>query len=303
VTTFDEIHTNAEGYRKDYTELKKLCLQLAEEKAKGNPVVSWFRLRRRRIAQVLDPMRAEIESRIRAETQQIEKSDKGLSNVKRANQAVQSSQFARAQKIIDESADITGDIKLHYSGEAIDQIAFVESELKKARHNSASNINYLNKTLQHVDYTKELFNSTQRAKDIDHSAFDSAINTINHRKSVLDIDVPYLKEVPPTYDNKVVQSVHDEIRSVVQRIDGRYPMRLFSAALRINRIVIHDVGNDRGSRAFTNRANEIDANVNESIDAFNTKYWQITGQRWERIGTNKHGYRHVAATHPKVKSL
>lgn len=303
MTTFTQIHDNADGYRKDYTELKNLCLQVAEEKGKGDPVVSWFRLRNRRTAQILDPMKEEIEARINKEEQNIEEADKGLSNIKKAKQAAQNNQIRVAQRLIDESGKLVNDLKLSSSDESLDQLSNAERELSRIRSNAVGNISSLKKASQNVDQAKDLFVSTQKAKEIDHEAFSSAINTINNQKNKLDIDVPYLKEVPPTYDNSIINNLHEAIRAVVKRIDSRHPMRLFSSAIQTNRTIIHDVGNDRGRRAFTNRAGEIDARVNEAIEAFNSKYWQITGQRWERIGTNTHGYRYVGSTHSRIKTI
>ena len=71
MTTFGEIHSNAEGYKNDFNELNKLVLRVAEEKAKGEPLVTWFRLRNRRIAQVLDPMKEEVKSKSKYEKRRV----------------------------------------------------------------------------------------------------------------------------------------------------------------------------------------------------------------------------------------
>lgn len=304
--TFDDIHENATGYRNDFAELNKLCLKLANEKIKGEPVVSWFRLRNRRIVQVLDPMKDELELRIRKETDRGEELDNSLNAVKKSRNAVQSNQLIYAQRIISEQVESVTEesIKLsRNSDEAIDQLFSLERSLKRERTTLSNNISFYKKASKNVDRVKSLFSSVRRAKDIDHETFTNAINSINHQKNMLDIDVPDLKELPATYDKNVIKGLHEEIRAVVARIDNRYPMKLFAAAIRVNRIIIHDVGNDRGRRAFTNRSNELIKHTNEAIDKFNNKYWQITGQRWERIGRNKHGYKKVVATHSKIKSI
>src|SRR5699024_8483540 len=128
--------------------------------------------------------------------------------------------------------------------------------------------------------------------------------TINQQRSAPNIDVPYLKELPDTYEQPLTEDLHAKTRAVVARIVGSHPMKLFASRTHVNRRIIHDVANDRRRKAFTNRCAELDKSVNEAIDKFNGKYWQITGFRWERIGpSNKHGYRYVGATHSKIKTI
>lgn len=300
MTTFSQIHDNASGYRNDYLELNNLCLQVSNEKKKGDPVVSWFRLRNRRIVQVLEPMKEELESRIKKETEEVENFYKGLEDVKKARNAIQNNKLLNAQRIISEQTDI----KLSQNtDEAMSELSNLERQIKKDRTILINNISYYKKSSQNVDRVKDIFSSVRRAKDIDYQIFSSAIASINHQKKTLDINVPDLKELPQTYDKAIIDDLHAKIRAVISRIDSRYPMKIFAPAIRVNRVIIHDVGNDRGSRAFNNRSEEILRNVNEAIDIFNNKYWQITGQRWERISTNTHGYRSVASTHSKVKSI
>lgn len=294
MTTFSQIHDNASGYRDDFLELKQLCEQVSNEKAKGEPMVTWFRLRNRRIVQVLDPMKKELQDRIKKES-----NTEDLENIKKAKNAVKSNQISLAQRIINEQ-----DIKLSNNpDEALNDLNNLEREKNKEKDRAANNISYYKKAIQNTDSVKNLFTSTRRTKDIDYEMFSSAISSINHQKRTLDIDVPDLKELPDTYDKSVIDDLHGKIRAVVSRVDSRYPMKLFAAAVRVNRVIIHDVGNDRGRRAFMNRANELERHVNEAIDMFNNKYWQITGQRWERIGRNRHGYKSVGATHSKIKSI
>lgn len=294
MTTFSQIHDNATGYRNDFLELKKLCIQVSNEKAKGEPMVAWFRLRNRRIAQVLEPMKNELQNRIKKES-----NIEGLEKIKKAKSAIKRNEMSVAQKLVNEQ-----DIDLSNNpDEALNDLNNLERETKKEQDRAATNINYYKKAIQNVDSVINLFTSTKRTKDIDYERFSSAIASINHQKRTLDIDVPDLKELPGTYDKSIIDDLHGKIRAVVSRIDGRYPMKLFSPAIRVNRLIIHAVGNDRGRKAFMNRANELDTHVNEAIDTFNNKYWQITGQRWERISSSGHGYRFVGATHSKVKSI
>lgn len=294
MTTFSQIHDNASGYRNDFLELKQLCIQVSNEKAKGEPMVAWFRLRNRRIAQVLEPMKKELQDRIKKES-----NIEGMENIKKAKNAIKRNEVIAAQKIVNEQ-----DIKLSNNpDEALSDLNNLERETKKAQDRAANNVTYYRKAIQNVDSVINMFTSTKRTKDIDYERFSSAIASINHQKRTLDIDVPDLKELPGTYDKSVIDNLHGKIRAVVARIDGRYPMKLFSEAVRVNRLIIHAVGNDRGRKAFMNRANELDKHVNKAIDTFNGKYWQITGQRWEKIARDKHGYKTVRPTHSKVKSI
>src|SRR5699024_7315849 len=130
-----------------------------------------------------------------------------------------------------------------------------------------------------------------------------AIASINHQKRTLDIDVPDLKELPGTYDKSVIDNLHGKIRAVVARIDGRYPMKLFSEAVRVKRLIIHAVGNDRGRRAFMHRANAVERHVNEAAGIFNGKYREVAGQGWEEKARDTHVYTAVIPTHSTVESI
>lgn len=304
MTTFSEIYDNALGYRNDFQRLNQLVLEVSNEKAKGEPLVSWFRLRNRRIAQVLDPMRKELDDRIKKGEERAEELRSGLDAVRKARINVQNNQLANAQKVLFSVENVLDEkIKFRNSDEAMDRLSSLENTLKKERIKSDNEIGYCKTVSKNVDRAKELFTSTRRTKDMDLEAFSSAINSINHQKNTLNIDVPDLKELPDTYDEKYIEDLHTQIRTVVAQIDSRYRMRLFADAVQTNRIIIHDVGNDRGKRAFKNRSDELIRFTNEAIEKFNTKYWQITGQRWERVGTNSHGYRTVAATHSKINKI
>lgn len=305
MTTFSQIYDNALGYRNDFQKLNKLVLELANEKSKGDPLVSWFRLRNRRVVQVLDPMKRELDDRIKKEATRAEELQSGLEAVKKARINVQNNQLSNAQKILSEQVENVLDekITLRNPDEAMDRLASLENTLKKERTKSNNDAGYYKMVSKNVDSAKELFTSTRRTKDMDLEAFSAAISSINHQKNTLDIDVPDLKELPDTYDKNYIADLHLKIRAVVAQIDSRYPMKLFADAVRTNRIIIHDVGNDRGKRAFTNRSEELVRYTNEAIEKFNNKYWQITGQRWERVGTNRHGYRSVKATHSRISKI
>lgn len=304
MTTFSEIYDNANGYRNNFHKLNKLVLELANEKSKGDQLVSWFRLRNRRIAQVLNPMKKELDDKIRRETERAERLRSGQEAIKKARIYVQNNQFSNAQKLLEQVESVLEEkIKLRNQDEAMDKLNSLERTIKKERAKSNNDVGVYKTASKSVDRAKELFTSTRRTKDIDYEAFSRAISNINHQKNTLDIDVPDLKELPVTYDKNHIADLYTQIRAVVAEIDSRYPMKLFAAAVKTNRIIIHDVGNDRGKRAFRNRSEELMRYTNQAIETFNNKYWQITGQRWEKIGRNRHGYRKVRATHPRISKI
>lgn len=306
MTTFGDIHSNAEGYRNDLSRLNELVLKVAEEKAKGEPLVTWFRLRNRRIVQVLNPMQEELKKRIKDEKRKVASISQCTFSLKRVRSLVESQQYEQASRILNESLEMIIDETIHLANDtdrSIEQISSVEQRLKSERVKSTNNINYYVSAEKNVTRVKDLFSSTRTTKEIDIPAFDEAIKSINTQIKMLDINVPELKNLPETYDKQVINSLHEEIRATVKLIDSRYPMKLFAKSVRTIRIIIHDVGNDRGKRAFNNRSNELITYTNEAIDTFNTKYWQITGQRWERVGRNQWGYRGVKPTHPKVNLI
>lgn len=303
MTTFGEIHGNAEGYRNDFSRLNELVLQVAQEKAKGEPLVAWFRLRNRRIAQVLDPMKEEVQSRIKDEKKKITMIRQSFSTSKKVTSLVEREQFEQAEHILNEVTEELFDDTTHLKRDidaSKEEINRMERQLKTERGKASATITDYHVVIKNVEQTKELFSSTRTTKEIDISAFHDAIQRINHHIERLDIDVPELKGLPETYDKQVTASLHEEIRTVIQAIDSRYTMKLFAKPLKTVRTVIHDVGNDRGRKAFQNRSKEILEGVNEALEIFNTKYWQITGQRWERVGRNQWGYKAVKATHPKI---
>lgn len=303
---FSVIHENAQGYRNDFKELHDLLLQLSEEKGKGQPLVSWFRLRNRRIAQVLKPMHSEVSQLIRKERKKEEYYLEAFDGLRQAKQAVEGNKITYAEIILSEKVARYFKIENHLSTEknkAMQELISLESQLKKRFSLVENNMKYLEKVLRDIESTIDLFASTKRTKDIDIDEFSTAISVINKEKNDLDLQLPDLKELPETYSKTVVENLHDQIRMKISDIDARYNMKIFEQPKKRLRIIVHDISNDRGMKAFNNRANEIETLTNESINIFNKKYWQITGQRWERVGTNSHGYRTVAATHDQIEEI
>lgn len=306
MTTFGEIHSNAEGYRNEFRQLNDLVLRVAQEKAKGEPLVTWFRLRNRRIEQVLDPMKEELQSRIKEEKQKRTTIRQSSSNLKRVMTFVERGQLKKAEHLLNEVIENVLEESIHLTGDIDSSKEVIESvkrQVKVEQEKASVRIKDYETVMKQVTSTKELFSSTRTTKEIDVPAFSEAIQRMNQQIQRLDIQVPELKELPEMVDKQAIEALHGEIRAVVQEIDSRYPMKLFAKPLKTIRTVIHDVGNDRGRRAFQNRSKEIIEGANEALETFNGKYWQITGQRWERVGRNQWGYKEVKATHPKIQLI
>lgn len=303
---FSVIHENAQGYRDDFKALYNLLIMVSEEKGKGGPLVSWFRLRNRRVAQVLKPMEAEVRDRIKFEEKKEEYYLESLQGLTQAKRAAEENKITLAEIILTEKVANHFKIDTHLpkeKNESLQRLNSLESQIKKKFSLLENNVNFLKKVLRDVEWTIELFTSTKRTKDIDIDEFSAAISVINKEKNDLDLQLPDLKELPETYNKEVIENLHEQVKEQVSNIDGRYYMRIFDKPRKKLRTIIHDVSNDRGMKAFSNRANEIEELTNESLDIFNKKYWQITGQRWERIGTNQHGFRTVNATHDEIEKI
>lgn len=303
MTTFSEIRDNALGYKKGLNNLNSLVLQLSAEKQKGEPLVTWFRLRNRRVAQVIDPAIQELKQRIKDEKRRVANISKSVFTLKRVNNLVESQQIELANRFLNESIEkiLEETIVLSKNVDtSIEQLEIVKQELNSEKSKSINNINYYDSSEKKLDKIKQLLLSTRTTKEIDIPAFTEAINSVNSLIKILDIDVPEMKQLPDTFDKNKIQSLHEEIRSVVGEIDSRYKMKLFADSIRVVRIIIHDVGNDRGRRAFNKRSEELIETTEEAVQKFNNKYWQITGKRWERTGREQWGYVTVKPTHQPI---
>lgn len=297
---FDVIYNNAHGYRDDLEELNNVVNQLITEKQKGEPLVSWFRQRNRQIAQVLDPMREKIEKKKSEETSRGEELSNALDKIKRAKSEIEDNEKEHAQQILS-TDDNLNEIRLStHTRQAIEQLDTKQKQVQKEHSSLHINDEYYNEVIKNCERVKELFSNTRHAVDINVTEFSNAIDSINRQKNRLDIDVPDLKQVPETYDSSLITSLHDKIREIVSVIDSRYPMGIYEKPKKVVRIIIHDVGNNRGHRAFKNRSNELISNTNESISLFNGKYWQITGIKYEG---RKLIPRAVGASHSKIPNI
>lgn len=303
MTTFSEIRENALAYKNGLNNLNNLVLELSAEKQKGEPLVTWFRLRNRRVAQVIDPAIQELKQRIKDDKKRVANISKSSFSLKRVTNLVESQQIDLANRFLNESIEkiLEDSIVLSKNIDAsIEQLESVKQDLKSEQNKAINNINYYSSSEKKLEKIKELLLSTRTTKDIDIPAFTEAINIVNDLIKILDIDVPEMKQLPDTFDKNKVQSLHDDIRSVIREIDSIYKMKLFADSIRVVRIIIHDVGNDRGRRAFNKRSEELLETTEEAVQKFNEKYWQITGQRWQRIAREQWGYVNVRATHQPI---
>lgn len=305
---FDVRHENVQQYRSNFFRLNTLLLRLADEKGKGDPLVSWFRLRNRRVAQVLEPMKHQVVSRIATEEERLFTISNALNELRRVNNAIRSNRDAFARRVFDESiAPVLNDsFRLSLQQDrAFEQINEIEQKFRRDLRMIQNDIDFLNQVSTNVDRVKELFTNTRRTIDIDIEEFSNAISSVNQQIKLLDLDVPELKELPETFDKNVVASLHEEIRAVIAEIESQYKMGLLDdyGIKTVYRTIIHDVGNNRGKKAFMNRSNELVSYANEFIKRHNKKYWQITGLRWERIGREAWGYVRVAPTHEPIAEI
>ncbi|MGO2544630.1 MAG: hypothetical protein ACTH7G_01260 [Leuconostoc mesenteroides] len=100
-----------------------------------------------------------------------------------------------------------------------------------------------------------------------------------------------------------IDELHANIHEHISSLKSIYEMKTF-ADLReaVNRLA-RDVSDSRGSRAFSNRLQELESSANAGVERFNGTYWQITGQRWERKNGEVHGYTSVTPTHAPVSKV
>ncbi|MDR0289106.1 MAG: hypothetical protein LBH78_03580 [Rickettsiales bacterium] len=306
MTSFDDIHENVEGYKKDVEILSQTLEDVCQEKQKNADLVAWFRLRKRMIKQSLEPMQSEIDDRISQSKNNIKAVSNASDELKRIKNQIDSENERRLERKLEEvlneipyeSSPLTS--KLNFSLEEINSnIAISERILEQIQVEQDS----YKKALQEMDQIINFFRGIRKASDIDVNLSSEYINQSNVMIKKFNLKAGTLEPLPETYDPKEMEERYLEIREQVHQIDGRYPMRLFLDLRRTLRKIIHDVGNDRGIKAFSNRSSELIETTNQGIDMFNKKYWQITGQRWERIGTNKHGYKKVHPTHDKISLI
>lgn len=303
---FSVVYDNARGYRNDFKELYDLLIQLSREKEKDKRLVSWFRLRKRRINQILKPMQIEIKRRIKEEQKKMELSFKVLDGLNQFKDIVGENKTAYNEEILNETLTEFLENIAHITKEkckSVKKLNNLEFQVKNYLSVSQNNIEYLEKVLLDIESAIKLFLSIKRTKEIDIDEFSMVIRVVNEINDDLGLQILNIQELPETSNEAIIKKLYEKIKTKISEIDTRYDMKIFKKPKERLRIISHDISNDRGMRAFNNRANEIKQLTNDSITIFNMKYWQITGKRWEKVGTNKHGYRSVNATHDKIEKI
>lgn len=303
---FDDIYINAEGYRKEFQELYRLLIQVSEEKSKIKPLVSWFRLRNRKISKVINPMILEVQERIKKEKDREQSLVDFIRYLSNAKFLIKNDKIMFVEITLQKNLFKQFNLDLRFPDKkrnVIQWLTDIEKEMLTIKKKIEMRKKEYKTFINTLEESKELFQITKRTKDIDREKFIKVIQSVNNGKQNLGIKGEELEEIPDSYSEQIMEELYKEIRKIVAQIDSRYPMKIYLDSRKILRKVIHDISNDRGTNAFLNRANEIEIFTSKAIKMFNRKYWQITGQRWERIGTQKHGYQTVPTTHSPLKDF
>lgn len=145
----------------------------------------------------------------------------------------------------------------------------------------------------------------QRTADLAKNslAINQKIRRVNRGISKLDLDISLIPELPEPMDDKILADLYRSIKSEINQVRSLYPQSKFNDALRVVSMIRHDISNERGYRAFSNRKHELVRITNQALGYFNTHTWQISGQRWERISGHTHGYKSVTPTHSEVELI
>lgn len=297
MTTFDTIYNNCLGYRNEYEQLISHIFIVINEKQKQAPLISWFRQRRRIANRILDPACFDLAERIKNSQKDTANSILLINKALEALEDNNREQTILFLKRLNERSSI--DIQMFSDNRVITE--FLELEKNKLLTNQAHVEDTYMKTIKHIQKINDTIMSANHAKDIDISAFTKSINDFLRIREQLNIDVEQIPQIPLEFNQKVIEDQYAIMRDLIKKIDSRYPMKLFKNCWHIERLIIHDISNDRGQRAFKNRAVSLMNYANDAITTFNEKYWQITGQRWEKRGPeNMYSYVSVKATHSNI---
>lgn len=307
MTTFDDLHKNIVEYKQAAIQLSDLCLQVSSEKAKGQQMVYWFRGRNRRINQVLIPLEEEAKRLQKQTLEFLNDCRDAKIAIQRASNLVEREESDQAQALIerDVSPHFEVGFDLRYDAqEKRELLSSLDQTINREMADAQTDIEYYKEVEQVAKRAIDVFQTPKKTVDVDYDEFERTIREVNEKKNGADIDLPDLQSLPTEYINKtVINNLHERIRELVSQIDSLFPRWVMKEVKPCIRKIIHDVGNDRGQKAFTNRSSELLSATNKGIETFNNKYWQITGQRWERVGTNKHGYRTVKPTHEAISII
>lgn len=306
MTTFDDIYNNALEHKVLAKKLIVLLENAISEKALFQEVVSWFRGKNRYLNKIITPTLEEIDKQTKALNIEHDLF-LDIFNVKSdVLNLIADNRYEEAQKLIEAKVEETFNRKIKltdYKNEMDSFLSSLEDEAVLELKDIEQTLEIYKQETKHILGLEDMLINLKSSKDIHFFTLYSSIENFNEAKKKLEIDLPDIPELPTDADETRVEELHSEIRNVISEIDSLYPMKLFSSQKRILRKIIHDVGNERGCKAFENRLNELITNTNFSINQFNSKYWQITGKRWERVSKNAHGYRTVKATHESIAKI
>lgn len=129
------------------------------------------------------------------------------------------------------------------------------------------------------------------------------IDELNTAVKSLDLDVALIPRLPEPIDSNILSSLYQNIGSEINKVRSLYPQSKFNDSLRIVSMIRHDVSDDRGYKAFSNRKQDLVRTTNRALEYFNTHTWQVSGKRWERISGHSHGFKSVTPTHTKIKEI
>lgn len=144
-----------------------------------------------------------------------------------------------------------------------------------------------------------------KATDLEKRApeINNLIRSLNNEINKLDLNVTKVPELPETVNDSVVRGIYNRIKSEINQVKSLYPQSKFENSMRVIRMISHDISENRGHQAFTNRKMALVQETNQALSYFNSHTWQVSGKRWERISGHSHGFKKVAATHSPVSLI
>lgn len=308
MTTFDDIYGNALDHRDLAEQLGVLLEKAIFEKRLFQEVVSWFRGRNRYLNKIILPALDELNKMERKKKKSIENLQEAKASLPEILNLVADHRYEEAQKKFDLKIGEPFDLDTHLIDYRYDIDAYLkdlEEDIEDLLKQAVEDIETYRDQKEDIEILKESLSKLTSSKEINTWKLFHEVDDFNQIKNELEIDLPDIPELPNymSISENRIRTVHSEIRALISEMDSLYPMKLFETQKRCLRKIIHDVGNERGRKAFENRRNELITSTNFSVTQFNFKYWQITGKRWERVSTNAHGYRSVKATHQPIKEI
>lgn len=128
--------------------------------------------------------------------------------------------------------------------------------------------------------------------------FNSFLTKLRKQEYITNIPL-----IPYGTDNAQREQLFEEVHAVMKKLRS-VPAPTFADVVdAILTKISHDMSNNRGMRAFSNRQQELIAAANQFITKLNG-WWQISGRRWERIGSrNRHGWKTVKPKKPEIPTI